>query len=243
MKPTNTKTFCPIPARAICDKRLTAVEWRVLSAICAHDRLGANGVGCYASIERLAGMAECHVKSTSRAISNLAHLKYLEIRKVGRSNFYTVQYSDLDKVAMKAAKGNETVTYKAANNAEIGNNLAGVFEQIGNKIPEIGNKDFEKPEKSQGFTDDNIFNKSRETDLNKLREAQAALEDEEVTDVCAKMDEPYAAPKTEQEAVEFLQALCAKRPLSELWLRLFRDKLMAGQLTPSEVEHHLGKVA
>ncbi len=46
--------FAAIPLQAIGDRRLSAAHFQVLAAIAWHDQFGANGIGCYASLEKLA---------------------------------------------------------------------------------------------------------------------------------------------------------------------------------------------
>ena len=57
------QTFAPLPARAMADEALAALDIRVLACLAAHDRFGANGIGCYASHLRLSGLVKCHLKS------------------------------------------------------------------------------------------------------------------------------------------------------------------------------------
>ena len=52
--------YAPLPVRAMCDRRLTASHWRLLSAIAWHDRLGRNKIGCYTSNKNLAREADVH---------------------------------------------------------------------------------------------------------------------------------------------------------------------------------------
>jgi DNA-binding MarR family transcriptional regulator len=74
--------FAAIPARAMGDERLSALDLRVLMAIAIHDRLTANGTGCFAGNGRLASLVGCHLKSLSRSLRSLAEAGYI----TGRDN-------------------------------------------------------------------------------------------------------------------------------------------------------------
>ncbi|MGX5830333.1 helix-turn-helix domain-containing protein [Mesorhizobium sp. 43Arga] len=146
--------YAALPARALGDKELTAEHFRVLGAVAAHDRLGANGTGCYAGHPRLAGVAGCHLKSLSRALAALESRGYITVHKHpmnGRLRVYRVVYNELDGAYFKNV-GNENATdqqpepdpwadanamRKAAQASKIGNSLAP-------NGAAIGNKDFEK---------------------------------------------------------------------------------------------------
>ncbi|TGP50413.1 helix-turn-helix domain-containing protein [bacterium M00.F.Ca.ET.230.01.1.1] len=143
------ETFSPMPARAMGDKTLTGEDLRVLLALAAHDRFGANGIGCYASHPRLASLVGCHIKSLSRSLSDLAGKGYITAAPHplnARLRVYRVVYTDDDGAYLKAGIGSKHVTNQGVK---------------GNKpAPEsgpIGNKDFEKGEQSQGHADVNIL--------------------------------------------------------------------------------------
>lgn len=153
--------YAPVPARAMGDKTLTGEDLRVLMALAAHDRLGANGIGCYASHPRLAALVGCHIKSLSRSLNTLASKRYITAKQHplnGRLRVYSVSYSEFDGLYLKAGIGSEPVTNEAA----IGNNPA-------TELGPIGNKDFEKAEQDQSLAEVNIlgetYNKSREAVL------------------------------------------------------------------------------
>ncbi|TIP74851.1 MAG: helix-turn-helix domain-containing protein [Mesorhizobium sp.] len=153
--------YAPIPARAMGDKTLTGEDLRVLMALAAHDRLGANGIGCYASHPRLAALVGCHIKSLSRSLSTLAGKQYITAGPHplnGRLRVYRVIYSEFDGLYLKAGIGSNAVT----NPASIGSN------PVAENGP-IGNKDFEKAVDYQEDTGVNIlgetYNRSRETVL------------------------------------------------------------------------------
>ncbi len=107
------QTFAPLPARVIADDALAALDIRVLACLAAHDRFGANGIGCYASHLRLAGLVRCHLKSLSRSLRVLADLGYIEASQHPlnkRLRVYRVIYLAADLAVMKSRIGNESVT-------------------------------------------------------------------------------------------------------------------------------------
>ncbi len=146
------QTFAPLPARAMADEALSALDLRVLAALAAHDRFGANGIGCYASHPRLAGLVNCHLKSLSRSLRVLAELGYIEASQHPlnkRLRVYRVVYLPSDKAVMKGGIGNEPVTDT---------------DPIGNQpVPEngpngpIGNQHFQESEQLQEDAGVNIL--------------------------------------------------------------------------------------
>lgn len=72
--------FAPIPARALVDPRLKGrhLHLQILGLIAAHDRFGANGVGCYAGHNRLAALAGCDYTRLSATVRDLGEWGYLE---------------------------------------------------------------------------------------------------------------------------------------------------------------------
>jgi hypothetical protein len=71
--------FSPVPVRAIGDKSLTALAFRVLACISWHDRFGESrgSKGCYASNRTLADEVRCTIHSLSRIIALLIERKYI----------------------------------------------------------------------------------------------------------------------------------------------------------------------
>ncbi len=148
-------TYAPIPARAVGDRNLTAEELRVLGVVAIHDRMGANGIGCYASHPRLAEMAGCHIKSLSRSLRVLAERGYItgdQHPLNHRLRVYRVVYTEFDKLFLKSAAPAK------------GNTAATGLEPIGNKTAlentPIGNKDCRKTVQDHGVTDVNIFSET-----------------------------------------------------------------------------------
>lgn len=148
--------YAPLPARAIGDKNLTAEELRVLGALAVHDRLGANGMGCYASHSRLAALVGCHEKSLSRSLSNLAARGYISANRHplnARLRVYRVNYTTFDAAYLKSI-GNKPATYE------------GTFKPVGGatgnmngskpvtETPRIGNKP--NPETERNQYDDSV---------------------------------------------------------------------------------------
>lgn len=148
--------FSPLPARAMADEALAALDIRVLAALAAHDRFGANGIGCYASHPRLASLVKCHLKSLSRSLRMLAEHGYIEasLHPLNRRlRVYRVVYLPADKEMMKGSIGNDTVT-----------DTDSVEDPIGNQtVPEdgsIGNQHFQELEQYQSDAGLNIFSEA-----------------------------------------------------------------------------------
>ncbi|KQT96968.1 helix-turn-helix domain-containing protein [Rhizobium sp. Leaf453] len=135
-KPETKINFAPIPARAMGDETLTALDLRVLIVVAAHDRFGGNGIGCYAGHKRLAALAQCHLKSLSRSLAALAQAGYITGRENPlnrKTRIYQVVYSEQDTLYMKsceAPKGNKIAT----DVTEIGNEPATDHDMIGNEL-------------------------------------------------------------------------------------------------------------
>lgn len=108
-----TETFAPIPARAGIDDRLAARHWRTLAVIAMHDRFGANGIGCYASHERLKELIGCDYSRLSTNIKDLGEWGYLErithpLNK--RLRVYRIIYTADDKAVMgRASKSDDSL--------------------------------------------------------------------------------------------------------------------------------------
>lgn len=110
---SQSKHFAPVPARAMGNVNLSALDLRVLAAIAAHDRFGANGVGCFSSRARLAKLVDGHENSVSRSIATLAQQGLIEVKPHpmnGRARVYRVLYTPFDATYMGVKTGNETVT-------------------------------------------------------------------------------------------------------------------------------------
>jgi len=152
-----------MPARMMGDVNLSALDIRVLMAIAAHDQLGGNGTGCFASHSTLAALVDCHLKSLSRSLSALAQAGYVEARPNPlnkKTRIYSVIYSDEDAGYMqsaKAKKGNKAATY----DADLGNKAATEGVETGNRsVPkhaEIGNHVSEISLSDQYDVEGNIF--------------------------------------------------------------------------------------
>lgn len=139
--------YAALPARTIGDERLSALDLRVLMVIAVHDRLGANGVGCYASHPRLATLVRCHLKSLSRSLRMLGLCGYIEAKQHPlnkRLRVYQVIYHSEDSEYLKTATisiGNEPAT----------------------DAPSIGNHDFRNIEHDQGLAEANILGETSNT--------------------------------------------------------------------------------
>jgi DNA-binding MarR family transcriptional regulator len=87
------------------DRRLSERHLRTLAVVAAHDRLGKNGIGCWASHERLAEMVGCHYTRISHNLKELGAMGYIErvehpLNK--RLRVYKVIYTTEDAMVMKA---------------------------------------------------------------------------------------------------------------------------------------------
>lgn len=154
-----TETFAPLPARTISDDQLTALDLRVLACLAAHDRFGANGIGCFASHPRLAALLRCHTKSLSRSLKTLAEQGYIEAEPHPlnrRLRVYRVRYTGADAEVLRERIGNGTAT----NSSTKGNEMVPETEPI-------GNRDFQEHERYQCDAEVNILGEaykiSRET--------------------------------------------------------------------------------
>jgi DNA-binding MarR family transcriptional regulator len=74
---TNKQRFAAIPLRALLDQRLTGHHLRLLGTVAAHDRLGKNGNGCWASQDRLAALLGCSKSTLSKRLSALRDYGYI----------------------------------------------------------------------------------------------------------------------------------------------------------------------
>jgi len=164
------KTFTPMPARIIGDKRLSAADLRVLMAVSLHDRMGRNGTGCYASASRLASISNCDIKALSRSIRRLAECGYLVGKRnplSPRSRVYSVVFNDLDWGVANPSTG--------SNSAEV-HRLTG--SGTATKPGEMGSSALRKAETFQQDVEDNIscetINTIREPEIKTSRETAAS---------------------------------------------------------------------
>ena len=77
MSTTKKQRFAPVPLRALLDQRLGGHHLRVLATVAAHDRLGKNGSGCWASQDRLAALLGCRKSRISKGLSGLRDYGYI----------------------------------------------------------------------------------------------------------------------------------------------------------------------
>ncbi len=145
-------TYAPLPARAMADDELTALDFRVLMAVASHDRFNKNGRGCCPRHSELARKAKCEPKSLSRSLRKITERGYIQglpspVNK--RRRAYRVIYNDADRAIMK---GNQMDTYHGSignqndtKNPSIGNN--GVFKSQQNQILATPYKRFSETKK------------------------------------------------------------------------------------------------
>jgi len=69
--------YGPVPCRAAHDKRLSALDFRLLTIVAGHDCFGAYGKGCTAGQERLAIIVGAARKSVARSITRLIEFNYI----------------------------------------------------------------------------------------------------------------------------------------------------------------------
>jgi biotin operon repressor len=108
--------FAPIPLRAVLDQRLTGHHFRVLALVAAHDRLGKNGNGCWASQDRLAALLGCGKSRISKGLSDLRDYGYIASELNPQKRWYRVHrviYSSDDErfwTSKSVAKENNSFT-------------------------------------------------------------------------------------------------------------------------------------
>jgi predicted transcriptional regulator len=91
------KQFGAIPVNAISDKRLSATDWRVLSAIARSDAFGKNGRHCYACQQTIANWAATDRTSANKSINRLAEWGYIVKQPLKDRYEYAVIYSNCDE--------------------------------------------------------------------------------------------------------------------------------------------------
>lgn len=111
----------PLPLRAIGDQRLAGLDFRILAAIAAYDRMSAargDGQGCWASHGTLAAKVGCDYSNLSKSIKKLGELGYIERSKPTfgdkRSHVYRVS-ADLYGVEESLSFHQPSAAPKAAN--------------------------------------------------------------------------------------------------------------------------------
>lgn len=238
--------FAPIPARAMADERLSALDFRVLMAIGIHDRLGANGVGCFASPRRMADLIGSHEKSVSRSIGLLIGAGYLVAAPATwdrRRRIYRIVYTDFDKAFLRSKIGNETATDQQSSAGANGNDLATGFDSIGNDAAtenhEIGNKPNRESQRNQADGTGNILVESH---LNKS--CKAGKNSAKVGNPERLLDNDILpAPRSIEEATGLLREMLEGREISPYLMSRLRQKLLNGKLTRAELGKQLQDVA
>jgi DNA-binding MarR family transcriptional regulator len=105
-------TYAPLPARAMVDRRLAERHLRTLAVVAAHDRLGKNGVDCWASHKRLATMIGCEYSRLSANLRDLGEWGYIEqsahpLNK--RLRVYRVLYTPEAHAVMKGVAASDSL--------------------------------------------------------------------------------------------------------------------------------------
>jgi DNA-binding MarR family transcriptional regulator len=173
----NQPVYAPLPARAMVDMRLSERHLRTLAVVAAHDRLGKNGIGCWASHQRLAEMVGCHYTRLSHNLRELGELGYIErvqhpLDK--KLRVYKVLYTAEDAAVMKAtakaiARDDSCPNGQVSDEpivAQTGNSDGGIVAQSGNPDADVVAHQNQEVADSVQEPPHNIF---RETG-NRLRE-------------------------------------------------------------------------
>ncbi|PBB80965.1 hypothetical protein CK218_11220 [Mesorhizobium sp. WSM3879] len=168
-RPSSKPIYSPVPARVMGAENLTALDLRVLMAIGYHDRLGANGAGCFASPKRLAQLTGSHVNSVARSITALSALGIISVKPHpmdGRQRVYKVVYTEFDAEYAKQQNANRGGYRSPPDiaNASVNENPESVTENR-----QIGNRDFENIVQDQRLADENILE-----DKNKINTSREA---------------------------------------------------------------------
>lgn len=96
--------FAPVPNRAVTDDRLRLIHYRVLALVAAHDRFGANGMGCTLSTRGIGERLKQKQGNVSNACRDLVSWGYLlpaPNPKHSQMRMLRVVYEDADKDAFK----------------------------------------------------------------------------------------------------------------------------------------------
>lgn len=131
--------FAAVPLRALADQSLSGLDLRTLMAVAAHDRLGANGRGCYAGQARLALMVRSDKTRMSKSLTRLVALGYVSLDRQSdkRRLILRVLYTEGDAAAMTPAAARDS--FDALPGAEIAdaleNALAGIPVARGDSWP------------------------------------------------------------------------------------------------------------
>jgi len=232
---TDKAHFAALPARAIGDERLAALDLRVLAAIAVHDRFGKNGVGCTAGHGRLAEIVGCHLKSLSRSIRTLAECGYVG----GKANplnpkyrAYFVIYTDFDEEFLRSTVG-RTGNRSATNSSEL--EVTDPLPQTptrGNElVPKTGARGNQASKNAQQNQEDASYNIFPEGDK---KSCEASLRDPAEAAPMAKRRAHEAAPGKSDGAILGMIERSIKTGMKRneglqrlAWLR---DRLHSGEL-------------
>lgn len=103
-----------VPLRAQCDTRLTALHWRILTAIAGFDsrgeRFDLQRPGCDANYKLLAERVRCNGTNLVTAITELVEWGYVAREPRGRGRVLRVIYTDDDCVSTPRPAGKELKT-------------------------------------------------------------------------------------------------------------------------------------
>lgn len=130
------RPFTTLPARAIADTTLTALDLRCLAVIAYHDGMSASrgsGGGCYARNDTLAAIVRTDTTNFSKCLSKLIRLEYVtrEPQLTDKRRFtLRVQYPTDDSWRTDQQSDGEKV-------GEITNNGHEIVGQFANQAPKV----------------------------------------------------------------------------------------------------------
>lgn len=73
--------FLPMPVDAMLDPRLSLAHIRILAVIAFHDRRGANGRGCFATVSTMAKEARYDTRTVKRVLADLRDFNFISSEK------------------------------------------------------------------------------------------------------------------------------------------------------------------
>jgi DNA-binding MarR family transcriptional regulator len=148
--------FCPLPAAAMGDDRLSGSHWRVLATIAYHDRFSANGAGCYAGATTLAREASVHPNNLARITSSLEQWGYLKVSRNPlnrRLKTYSLIYNDNRATLRENTKYRPDPGSPGADNKHEEGDTSSIHFVANAKFSHVS----EKAQHNQELADVNIF--------------------------------------------------------------------------------------
>lgn len=172
------REFTTAPVRAIGDKRLTALELRVLLVIAEYDGMSlvkGSGSGCYAKLATLAERLQTDISNLSKAVSRLAKLGYVlkERQNDGRRSTLRVIYEAGEswRAHQQSPAGED-----GSNVGEFTNNPGEMVGEFTNDLPEIVGDEVFETRRNLPKTDAHYIPLKGELDLVETRELNSSEE-------------------------------------------------------------------